>query len=132
MLLTIFSDGGSRGNPGHSGIGVVIKKEGENIAKISKYIGETTNNQAEYQAVLAGLKKAISLGGTEILCYLDSELIVKQMNGEYKVKNPGLIPLFLEINKLRSQFKQIKFTHIKRELNKEADKLANLAMDSKA
>jgi len=99
------------------------------LAEISKYLGETTNNQAEYQALIAGLEKAKELKAEELDCYLDSELVVKQLNREYKVKNAELAPLFLKVYNLSLSFKKIKFIHVRREFNKEADKLANEAMD---
>ena len=128
--IIIHSDGGARGNPGPAGIGAVLKSEaGLVLAEISKYLGETTNNQAEYQALIAGLEKAKELKAEELDCYLDSELVVKQLNREYKVKNAELAPLFLKVYNLSLSFKKIKFIHVRREFNKEADKLANEAMD---
>ncbi len=130
--IIIYSDGGARGNPGPAGIGCVLKDEsGHNVAEIYKYIGETTNNQAEYRAILFGVEKAKDMGAEEIDCYLDSELVVKQLNREYKVKNKDLAPLFTKIYNLSMGFKKVKFTHIRRELNSEADSLANKAMDEK-
>ncbi len=126
----IYTDGGARGNPGPAGIGAVIYDEEKNIiAEISEYIGITTNNQAEYKALIAALKKAKELKAEELDCYLDSELVVKQLKREYKVKNQDLAPLFLEIHNLSLSFKNINYTHVRRELNKDADKLANIAMD---
>ena len=123
--LIIFTDGGARGNPGPSGIGAVLYNEDKAIvAEISEYLGVATNNQAEYKALIAALKKA-----TELDCYLDSELVVKQLKREYKVKNQDLAPLFLMIHNLSLNFKKISYTHIPREKNKEADRLANEAMD---
>lgn len=128
--IIIHSDGGARGNPGPAGIGVVLSdSEGNKLSEISQYLGETTNNQAEYRALIAGLERAKELGALEVDCYLDSELVVKQLNRQYKVKNADLAPLFLKIYNLTQSFKSTKFTHIRRELNKEADKLANDAMD---
>lgn len=128
--IIIYSDGGARGNPGPAGIGAVLYDEDKNIiAEISQYIGETTNNQAEYRALLAGIKKAKELKAEALDCYLDSELVVKQLKREYKVKNKDLAPLFLEIHNLSLSFKQINYFHIPRELNREADQLANEAMD---
>lgn len=128
--LIIFSDGGARGNPGPAGIGAVLYDENKKIiAEISEYLGETTNNQAEYRALLAALKKAASLKAEEVVCYLDSELVVRQLNREYKVKNKDLAPLFLEVYNLSLSFQKITFKHIPREQNSAADKLANEAMD---
>lgn len=130
--LTIYTDGGARGNPGPAGIGAVLYDEQKNIvAEISEYIGETTNNQAEYKAVVAAIIKAKELGAKELDFYLDSELVVKQLNREYKVKNKGLAPLFVQIYNAILSFKKVSFSHVKREFNKEADRLANLAMDNK-
>ncbi len=131
--LIIFTDGGARGNPGPAGIGAVIYNDKkEKIAEISKYLGETTNNQAEYQALIVALKKAKELGGRELDVFLDSELVVKQLNREYKVKNKDLAPLFLEVYNLSLNFSKIKFTHVYREKNQEADRLANEAMDKRS
>jgi len=128
--LKLYSDGGARGNPGPSGIGAVLKNDNnEIIAEVSEFIGNGTNNQAEYRAVLAGMEKAKSLGVEELHCYLDSELVVKQLKREYKVKNVELATLFVKAHNLALNFKKITYTHIRRELNKEADLLANLAMD---
>lgn len=128
--IIIHSDGGARGNPGPAGIGVVLNnEEGEVIAEISRYLGETTNNQAEYKALLAGLEKAKDLEAKEVACYLDSELVVKQLNHEYKVKSADLAPLFLKVHNLSLSFKKISYTHVRREQNKIADRLANEAMD---
>jgi ribonuclease HI len=125
----IFSDGGARGNPGPAGIGVVIKENGKTIRELKKYIGETTNNQAEYQALLLGLEEVNKIGVQEVECFLDSELVVKQLKGEYKVKNQDLAVVFAKVKKLLPNFKKCSFTHIRREKNSEADKLANEAID---
>jgi len=128
--LTIFTDGGARGNPGPGGIGVIAYDDDQKVVfTISQFIGITTNNRAEYRAIIAGLKKAKELKAEELQFYIDSELAVKQINREYKVKNPDLAPLFLEIHNLSLSFKKIKFTHIRREANVEADKLYNTAVD---
>ncbi len=130
MKLIIHSDGGARGNPGPAGIGAIINREdGQVVAEISQFLGHATNNQAEYQALLAGLEKAVILGADTLDCFLDSELVVKQINREYKVKNKELAPLFLKVYNLTTKFKNIRFIHIPREQNKEADRLANEAMD---
>ncbi len=128
--LTIYTDGGARGNPGPAGIGCVLYDKDKNIvAEISEYIGEATNNQAEYKAVIAAIKKAKELGAEELEFYLDSELVVRQLNREYKVKNKELAPLFVQIYNAVLGFKKVSFNHIRREMNEEADRLANKAMD---
>ena len=127
---TIHSDGGARGNPGPAAIGVVVTCNGQVVETISKCIGETTNNQAEYQAIIAGLEKAIELKAEEVECFLDSELVVKQLRHEYKVKNKDLASLFVKAHNLSLQFKKISFIHIPREQNKAADKLVNKALDA--
>ncbi len=130
MKLIINTDGGSRGNPGPAGIGVVIKNEaGKVLFKKGKYIGSTTNNQAEYQAVVWAMEKAKELGGTELEFRLDSELVVKQLKGEYKVKDSGLAQQFLKIFNAKNKFKNILFKHVRRELNAEADAMVNVALD---
>lgn len=131
-VAVIFADGGSRGNPGPSGSGAVIKANDENgeiLANLSKYVGITTNNVAEYTGLLIGLTKAVEMGVAEVEVRMDSELIVKQMKGIYRVKNEKLIPLFQEAVKLSRQFKRFNIEHVRREYNKEADRLANEAMD---
>ncbi len=129
--LIIYTDGGARGNPGPAGIGAIIRNpKGEVLAEISEYIGKTTNNQAEYKAVVAAILKAKELKAEELDFFLDSELVVKQLKGEYKVKNKDLAPLFMKIYNARMGFKKVTFTHVRREMNKDADKLANIAMDN--
>ena len=128
--LIIHSDGGARGNPGPAAIGVVIEQNGAIIATISEKIGKTTNNQAEYRAVLAGLEKAKELKAIEVECILDSELVVKQLQGEYKVKNKELAPLFVKVYNLSLQFRKVVFRHVLRAENKLADKLVNEALDN--
>lgn len=133
MKLISFSDGGARGNPGPAGIGAVLYNEkNELLEELSFYLGETTNNQAEYRALIMALEKAQALGATEMECYLDSELVVKQLNREYKVKNQDLAPLFLKVHNISLAFKKISFHHVPREKNSVADGLANRAMDRKA
>ena len=128
--LTIYSDGGARGNPGPAGIGATLKNEkGELVATVSEYIGVATNNIAEYKAIIAAIEKAKELKATELDCYLDSELVVKQLKKEYKVRNQGLAPLYIKIYNLSQSFKKITYPHVRREFNKEADALANEAMD---
>jgi len=128
--LIIFTDGGARGNPGPGGAGAVIKNEkGEIIKTISKFLGHSTNNQAEYQAMILALEEAKKLGGEELSCYSDSELMVNQLNRIYKVKDKDLAPLFLKVWNLSLNFKKIKYHHVFRENNKEADRLMNEALD---
>ncbi len=128
--VVVYTDGGARGNPGPSGIGAVITDEaGLLLAEVSEYIGEATNNQAEYKAVVAALEKAKALGAVEVNLFADSELVVKQLNREYKVKHPDLAPLYIKVYNLSQAFKKITFTHVRREFNKEADALVNKAID---
>jgi len=129
--IIINTDGASRGNPGPAAIGVTLKNSQEEmVAEISEKIGITTNNQAEYRALIAGLKKALSLGAREVEIRADSELMVRQMLGQYRVKNEDLKPLFEEARKLLGGMISFKFSAIPRERNKEADKLANQALDT--
>lgn len=127
-IAIVHTDGGARGNPGPAGIGVVIEVNGK-VTNLKKYIGKVTNNQAEYQAVILALEKLIDLDIKEAEFYLDSELVQRQLSGIYKVKNQELAPLFVKIWNLRQQFKVVKFTHVYREDNKEADRLVNEAID---
>lgn len=128
--LVLYSDGGARGNPGPAGIGVVIYDSSDNVVfEISEFLGIATNNQAEYKAILAGISKAKELGVENLVCYLDSELVVKQLKREYKVKNAELAPLFVKVYNLSQGIQSIKFIHIRREKNTVADRLANEAMD---
>ncbi|HLC69643.1 MAG TPA: ribonuclease HI family protein [Patescibacteria group bacterium] len=131
MRLDIYTDGGSRGNPGRAALGVVVKDEtGKTIAAFGEYLGEQTNNYAEYQALIAGLEKAKKLGATEVECIMDSELVTKQMNGIYKIREPALQKLFVKAYNITQQFKKVKFRHVLRAKNKEADKLVNQVLDN--
>ena len=133
-FIKIFTDGGSRGNPGPAGIGVYVETLDK---KFGEYIGETTNNVAEYSALIFGLKKLKQLLGKdktkqyEIECNLDSELIVKQMNHEYKIKDENVQKNFIEIWNLMLDFKNVIFIHIPREKNSVADALVNEALDAR-
>ena len=135
MKITIYTDGGSRGNPGPAAIGAVIACQGQTIKKYGEYIGEATNNQAEYQAVIFALQKFKALFGkklaknTETELRSDSELLIKQLNGRYKILDEKIQPLFLKIWNLKFDFKKIRFKLISREKNKEADHLVNEALD---
>jgi len=128
MKAILHTDGGARGNPGPAGIGVVLEIAGQKWV-YKQYIGEATNNQAEYQALILGLEKARAAGVGEVDCCLDSELVVKQLNREYKVKNAGIAPLFVKVWNLAQAFDKINFKHVFREDNKEADRLVNEALD---
>jgi len=138
MKIVIFSDGGARGNPGPAGIGAVIKIDNQisgesDNQKISKFIGEATNNQAEYQAVITALTwvKENIKEDIEVECFLDSELIVEQLNQRYKLKNEGLKPLFWQVRDLIMQLGgKVTFKYIPREQNAEADRLVNEALDN--
>lgn len=132
MKLTIYTDGGARGNPGPAATGIVIKNSvGKILAAFGEYLGEQTNNYAEYMALIGGLKKAHAFGATEVDCLLDSELVVKQMRQEYKVKEPGLQKLFIIAYNSAIKFKKVNYRHIAREKNKEADKLVNETLDKR-
>ena len=127
----IFTDGAAEPNPGPAAIGAIIKDEqGRLIARISQRIGTTTNNQAEYRAVIAALEEAIKLGVTHVKLNSDSELVVKQITGKYRVKKAALKPLYLKVKQLQSSLESFTITHIPREQNTEADNLANKALDS--
>ena len=130
MKLILYSDGGARGNPGPAAYGVAVYNAGGALLeKLKKYLGELTNNQAEYEGVIAGLSKASELQATEIDFYLDSELIVKQLKGEYKIKNEGLQPLAAKVLALTNKFSRVNFYHVRREKNQLADELVNEALD---
>jgi len=128
--VRIWVDGASRGNPGPAAIGVLIKDEQDRlIARISQRIGTTTNNQAEYRAIIAALEKAIRLGTRRVEVNSDSELVVKQINGKYRVKKAALKPLYQQVKQLQGLLEGFTITHIPRQQNIEADKLANIALD---
>ena len=126
---TLNFDGASRGNPGPAGIGAVIFHNGKEIWASCQYIGTKTNNQSEYSALILGLKEALTRDIRQIHVYGDSQLVINQINGIYKVKNVGLQELYQEVQGLRAQFEMIVFTHIYREFNKRADHLSNMALD---
>ena len=131
MKLFIHTDGGARGNPGPGAIGVAILDEKKKIIKeIGKYIGKSTNNEAEYKAVLEGLKAAKELKGSEIVFYIDSLLVVSQLNGKFKVKEPRMKNFFNEIKIVEKNFESVKYNHIPREKNYIADKIVNEVLDT--
>jgi ribonuclease HI len=127
--LTTYTDGGARGNPGPAGLGVVIMDNELVVDSFGRYIGETTNNQAEYRALVAALERASELGAKEVECKLDSELVVKQMRREYKVKDKDLQALYLTAYNLSVKFNKVTFRHIRREFNSAADAEVNAAID---
>ncbi len=130
--IEVYVDGASRGNPGPAGIGIVIKQGNKILLEIGSYIGKTTNNVAEYMALIRGLEEAIIMGDENVKVISDSELLVKQIKGEYKVKNEGLKPLFLHAKELIKKLKNFEIEHAFREENKHADKLANQGIDSQS
>jgi probable phosphoglycerate mutase len=129
-MIVAYIDGGARGNPGPAGYGARIEDGGGRLlAELHGPLGIATNNIAEYNGLLAALRWAVEHGEREVHVRADSELLVKQMRGEYRVKNAGLKPLFLEACSLIRQTGQVTFTHVRREQNKEADRLSNVGMD---
>ncbi|MEK7201674.1 MAG: ribonuclease HI family protein [Patescibacteria group bacterium] len=135
MNFILYADGGSRGNPGPSGAGALVRdEEGIQVVTVSEYLGSATNNIAEYTALLRalqGLQKLLgtAVSGATVEARLDSQLVVRQMNGEYKIKHPNIVPLAAEVKEMVRAFKSVSFTHVYREDNAEADSLANEAMD---
>ncbi len=129
--LTIFTDGASRNNPGEAGAGVLILQGNKPVAKLARYLGTTTNNIAEYTAAIMGIEHAVKLGASSVRLFADSELLVKQLNGQYKVKNEGLKPLHHRAKELIAKIANVEVQYIPRAQNKEADALANKAIDEK-
>jgi ribonuclease HI len=127
----LFTDGGARGNPGPAGCAGILYNEKKIIDFSGKYIETATNNIAEYKGLIIGLKLAIKNKIDELVCFLDSELIVKQVNGEYKIKSPELKILKKKIDELKEEFISITFEHVVREKNYLADKLVNIILDTK-
>lgn len=133
--IVIYADGGSRGNPGPAAYGAVLYGKDTSgklkpIAELTQFLGVRTNNQAEYEGVIAALEKAKTLGGEHVTCYLDSELLVEQLSLRYRVKNRGLAALFLKAWNLMKNFKQVSFHHVPREKNKIADRLLNKTLNA--
>jgi len=128
--VLIYTDGGARGNPGPAGAGAVIYRNDKLVASLKKYLGEATNNVAEYEALILALTEAKKLAaGSRVEVRMDSELIVKQMKGEYKVKDKNLKVLYAKVRELLQGFQSVEFVHVLREKNKEADELVNEAID---
>jgi len=130
--LTICFDGASRGNPGHAAIGVVVLKDGAPVREIGETIGRTTNNVAEYRALLRGLEEAAALGARTVRICSDSELVVKQLSGQYQVRSPQLAPLHRQAVSRMRQFDKVSVVHVPREQNRGADALANRALNDAA
>jgi ribonuclease HI len=132
--VAVYTDGGSRGNPGPSAIGVLVYSgSGNPLAQVGEFIGKGTNNQAEYAALLRGLRIASRFTKGEVRCHSDSQLLVRQMKGQYKTKNPGLKKALLEIKDAERGFRKVTYTHVRRENPhiRLADMLVNRALDSR-
>ncbi|MFC1780285.1 ribonuclease HI family protein [Patescibacteria group bacterium] len=130
--IKIYTDGGSRGNPGPAAGGIVIFDNNDKLLKINaKYFGRITNNQAEYEALISALRTAQLMNVSKVKCYLDSELIVKQLNGVYKIKSDNIRGHKETVDKLSRNFDSIEYFHVTREKNTFADKLVNIVLDSK-
>jgi ribonuclease HI len=132
-MIYTNSDGGARGNPGPGAIGVIVRREGEILRRYSGFIGEnTTNNIAEYEGLIKALEIAAEYTKEELTCILDSELIVKQLLGKYRVRHPNLLKLFLKVQKLQENFKSVRYLHVSRWNNfqRMADELLNEELDN--
>jgi ribonuclease HI len=131
-VFTLNFDGGSRGNPGPAGIGVVVSAaDGTPLVTLGRFIGHATNNAAEYTALIVAMEEALKLGAKKILIRGDSQLVIKQMRGEYRVKNPGMKKFYDRAQMILARFAQAEFEHNFRDDNELADKLYNLAMNKK-
>jgi ribonuclease HI len=131
--LRLFTDGAARGNPGHAGLGVVIEDaEGMRLRGLHRYIGVATNNEAEYHALIEGLKAVEPWRPDRLEVFLDSQLVVEQINGRYRVKKAELQPLYRRAKELLSGFSQVVVAHVERDRNRGADHLANVALDEHA
>ncbi len=124
-FLTAYIDGASRGNPGPGAIGVIIEKERRPLLELSQYIGHTTNNVAEYTALITAIEETLRLGGEHLHVFSDSQLVVRQMDGSYKVKSPNIVPLFQRASTLCQRLKSFHIEHIERAVNSRADDLAD-------
>jgi ribonuclease HI len=131
--LHLHIDGASRGNPGEAGFGVhVTSPAGEEVASLYGYLGRASNNVAEYQALLHALRYALARGARRLRVFSDSELVVRQMAGQYRVKHPDMLSLHRQARALLSRFERVEIAHVRREQNKDADRLANQALDEKS
>jgi len=134
LHVKVYIDGGARGNPGPAAAGIIVRSA-EDLSVLHAsgvFLGQTTNNVAEYSGLVTGLIQAEKLKAEEAEFFSDSELLVRQMNGQYKVRNPGLIPLHRKAQKLASKFRKFSITHISREQNEQADRLVNEALESRS
>jgi probable phosphoglycerate mutase len=129
MSAVAYIDGGARGNPGLAGYGVHIEQEDGTVIELKEALGIATNNVAEYRGLIAALEWAAAHGVCRLHVRSDSELLVRQMRGEYRVKHPGLLPLSAEARRLVQEIAEVRFEHVRREQNRDADRLANEAMD---
>lgn len=131
--VMLYADGGSRGNPGPAALGAkLVDQDGNVLREISRYIGITTNNVAEWSALIAGLEAALELGVRDLAVRLDSELVVRQLNGTYRVKHPNLQPLYARAKGLLQRFERVEIAHVRRDENADADALVNRALDEHA
>jgi probable phosphoglycerate mutase len=129
--VIVACDGASRGNPGPAGAGAQITDgDGAVLAEVAEGLGETTNNVAEYTAVIRGLERALELGAREVLLRSDSQLLINQIEGRYRVRTPHLQPLHRRVRELARRFERIDYEHVRRERNTEADRLANAGVDA--
>jgi ribonuclease HI len=128
-MVEVHIDGAARGNPGDAGIGVIIRDKGKVVEEIGAYIGQTTNNIAEYMALIRGLEQVLLKGYKDADFFSDSELLVKQLNGEYKVKHPNLVPLYYQVLALVEKMGKFSIKYVPREKNPDADRLANIGID---
>jgi len=132
-MITTNSDGGSRGNPGPAALGLIIRDGEKILEEYGEYIGKATNNVAEYHGIIKAMKLALKHTTGEVTCIMDSELIIKQLKGEYKVRHPNMKPLYEEVQKIIPKFKKVHFVHVKRNqrFQKMADFMVNKALDEK-
>lgn len=132
LRLRLYSDGAARGNPGPAGAGaVLVEPSGQMVDRLGKFLGRQTNNYAEYQGLLLGLKRARELGVREVEVFADSELMIRQLGGRYQVKSPSLRPLYQEALKLLNEFERVKLVHVPREMNRAADEMSNRAIEER-
>ena len=133
MAHRLHTDGGARGNPGPSAAGIVLEdSSGTEVKRFGQFLGHATNNEAEYRALILGLEMALGEGVEELECFLDSELVVSQLIGAYKVKNPRMKVFWDNVKRLESQFSGVTYNHVTRDKNADADKLVNEVLDAKA